>query len=802
LGKTHTPEAALAVAAPRASELEVLRSSKTSDGVELETGAGIWQLSAPRADTFRVHVARSRQAHGLPAFAVDAEALAHPSALKIEESDTLLLLRTEQALLRVDKKPLRLRLLDRAGEVVADQALRVTWEEPGVRLDFGLRDGERVFGLGDKVQGFDRRGHAFELWNTDAFGWKVDADPLYKSLPFWLYLRDGRAHAVFVDHPARASVDVGKKQSDVVSYEASSAQALDVYLFASAEPKRVLEAYTALTGRMPLPPLWALGHQQSRYGYLSEEEVRGVVGRLQKDKIPLDAVWLDIDYQAENKPFTVNTQAFPSFTKMLADFKASGVRTIAITDLHIKSYQHQPSPGYAPYDTGAAGDHFIHDQGGFFEGPVWPGASVFPEFTREKTRQWWGELYRDFVQQGVAGFWNDMNEPSVFVKDKTFSEEVQHRLDDGTTASHTLIHNVYGMLNARATYEGVRRLQPEVRPFILTRAAFAGVQKYAASWTGDNTADRSHLAVTIPQLLNLGVSGYAFVGADVGGFVGCPDAELFAQWMELGALQPFFRNHSAKKSCRREPWLFGTAIEARVRKAVERRYRLLPYLYTLFEEASRTGVPVMRPLWLEYPNDPATYAVENAYLLGRDLLIAPRLVAGAAAYRVTLPDVDWYDTQTLTLVHGGVHEVQSGPADSVRLFARAGAIIPEADVVQNTQQVPRGPLTLTLWPGADCSGSLYLDDGESFAFQAGKSRRLSFSCESGKTSLVVQSSSSGDYAVWWKELRLVVHDLPHAPEAVVDGAGRQLAFDYDTAKKTLVLTLPGSPTDFRLLATW
>jgi alpha-glucosidase len=802
LGRTQAPGQTVAVAAPRAAELKVLGSTRTSDGIRLETGAGILQLSAPRPDTFRIRVARSADARALPSFAVDAEALAGQSALKIEESDTLVLLRTDQALLRVDKQPLRLRLLDAAGQLVADDALRVTWQDQGVRLDCGLRDGERVFGLGDKVQGFDRRGNAFELWNTDAYGWKVDADPLYKSLPFWLFLRDGRAHALFVDNPARASVDVGKRQADLLSYEAKAALAFDVYLFASAEPKRVLEAYTALTGRTPLPPLWALGHHQSRYGYKSEDEVRGVVARLQKDKIPLDAVWLDIDYQADNTPFTVNAKTFPTFSKMLADFKASGVRTIAITDLHVKSYQHLPSPGYAPYDSGAAGDHFIRGQSGFFEGPVWPGPSVFPEFTREKTRQWWGALYRNFVEQGVAGFWNDMNEPALFVKDKTFPEEVMHRLDDGTTAPHVLIHNAYGMLNARATYEGVRKLRPEVRPFILTRAAFAGAQKYAATWTGDNTADRSHLAVTIPQLLNLGVSGYSFVGADVGGFVGCPDAELFAEWLELGALQPFFRNHSAKEACRREPWLFGAAIEARARKAIERRYRLLPYLYTAFEEASRSGVPVMRPLWLEYPNDVATYAIDNAYLLGPDLLVAPKLVAGAARYRVTLPDADWFDTQTLALVHAGAHELEAPPGDSVRLFARAGAIIPEAPVLQNTQETPQGPLTLTVWPGASCSGSLYLDDGESFAFQAGKFRRFQFSCDKTQTSLAVQSSSTGDYPAWWKELRVVAHDVPRAPSSVVDAAGAKLPFDYDAAKKTLVVKLPAGATDFRLVATW
>ena len=802
LGKTRVaaPTAAAAVAVPPSAE--VLRTASTPDGFELETSAGLFWISAPRPDTFRLRIARRKSARGLPSFAVEPDALRAAVRPLVEESDSLVLLRTEQALLRIDKKPLRIRLMNPAGEVIADEALRVTWAQPGVRLDFGLSGGERVFGLGDKVQGFDRRGHAFELWNTDAYGWKVDADPLYKSLPFWLCLRAGRAHAVYVDHPARASVDVGKRQADLLSYEAKAGEAFDVYLFAGAEPKRVVEAYTALTGRTPLPPLWALGHHQSRYGYKSEEEVRGVVGRLQQDKIPLDAIWLDIDYQAGNAPFTVDDKAFPTFAKMVADFKAKGVQTVVITDLHVKSYQSVPSPGYAPYDTGAAGDHFIRGQKGFFEGPVWPGASVFPEFTRAATRQWWGGLYRGFVEQGVAGFWNDMNEPALFVKDKTFPEDVQHRLDDGTSAAHTLVHNAYGSLNARATYEGVRRLRPHVRPFILTRAASAGAQKYAASWTGDNPADRSHLAVTIPQLLNLGVSGYPFNGADVGGFVGCPDAELFAEWMELGALQPFFRNHSAKEACRREPWLFGSAIEARARAAVEQRYRLLPYLYTLFEEASRTGVPVMRPLWLEYPNDATVSDVQDTYLLGSDLLVAPKLVSGAGPYRVTLPAGDWYDTETSARVAGGVRDVSASATRSVRLFARAGAIIPEAPVVRNTHEPAQGPLLLTVWPGPDCSGSLYLDDGQSFAFESGKSRRLQLSCESAEASISVQSSSRGGYPPWWKTLSVVIHDVPRVPQSVVDEAGAQLSHDYDAKTKTLVVALPRNSTDFRLVARW
>jgi alpha-glucosidase len=477
------------------------------------------------------------------------------------------------------------------------------------------------------------------------------------------------------------------------------------------------------------------------------------------------------------------------------------VHTVVITDPHIKSYQNLPPAEYPPYVTGAAGDHFLRDaKGAFVEGKVWPGASVFPEFTLQRTRTWWGGLYRDFVAQGVSGFWNDMNEPALLGNEKTFPETLEHRLDDGSRAPHRLIHNAYGALNVRATYEGVKALRPAERPFVLTRAAYAGVQRYAASWTGDNTADRSHLAVTIPQLLNLGISGFAFNGADVGGFIGCPDAVLFAEWMELGALQPFFRNHSMNDACRREPWLFGAATLSRARKAVERRYRLLPYLYTVFEESSRTGAPVMRPLWFDHPSDESVYDEARAYLLGRDLLVAPKLVAGATSHEVKLPSGDWYDTHTLERASGGTRQISSQVGDSVRLFARAGAIIAQQDVVASTRDVPRGPLLVEVWPGDDCSGALYVDDGASFDYQQGKFLRVQYACERSEAAFQVSATPQGSYAPWWKQVRLVLHDVSRAPRSVTDAAGKALPSQLDAKTRTLTVTLDGATPDFRVTA--
>ncbi len=766
--------------------------------VDIDGDGAHLRLMVLAPDVVRVLITRAGASKPLASFAVDPAAQAGSAPYTLAESSESILVRTARLSIRITKQPLSAALLDPSQHLIDEQATPVTWGDSGYSASFTLAPGAQVYGLGDKVKGFDRRGQSFELWNSDAYGWKPDADPLYKAIPFLLFLDAGHAHGLFLDSPVRATLDVARDKSDELRYTAEEGKALDFYWFVGPDPKDVVRSYTALTGRTPLPPRWALGYHQSRYSYLSEQEARSVGERLRSERVPSDALWLDIDYQKGNAPFTVDSQAFPNFAGMVADFAKAGLHTVVITDPHPKSYQGSALPsGYVPYDSGAAGDHFLHDpHGGFLEEKVWPGLSVFPEFTLSRTRRWWGDLYAGFVEQGVAGFWNDMNEPAAFNDIKTLPPFVQHRFDDGTTLDHTFVHNAYGGLNARATFEGLRRLRPNVRPFVLTRAAYAGTQRYAATWTGDNSATREHLALSIGQLANLGVSGYAFSGVDAGGFVGCPDPELLAEWLEVAAFQPFFRNHSAKDACRREPWVHGAATLARIRSAIERRYRLLPYLYTVFEEASRTGLPVLRPLWLEYPSDAASQRNAQSFLLGSDLLVAPKLVEGNVGYTVQLPARGWYDTVTEELLQSGGAVQVPASADSVRVFVRAGAIIPEQPVVQFADQAPTGPFTLDAWPGAPCSGALYLDDGQSFAFQNGVSRRIGYECRLDQGSFSVSSHSVGSFPTWWQETSLIVHAAPHAPRAVRDAAGSPLEHRYDAQRHTVTVRLPGASADW------
>ncbi|MCL2661198.1 MAG: DUF5110 domain-containing protein, partial [Acidobacteriaceae bacterium] len=470
---------------------------------------------------------------------------------------------------------------------------------------------------------------------------------------------------------------------------------------------------------------------------------------------------------------------------------------------------HLPHQGYAPFDSGMAGDHFVKNRdGSLFVGPVWPGPAVFPDFTQSSSRAWWGTLYSDFVRLGVAGFWNDMNEPSVFVPSKTMPDDVQHRINEPgftpRTATHLEIHNIFGMQNTRATYEGVLKLRPGERPFVLTRASYAGGQRYAATWTGDNSSTWNHLRMTTPMLLNLGLSGFGMSGADVGGFGMTPQPELLTRWLEVAAFQPIDRDHTAKGSGDQEPWVHGIAQEAIRRRYIEERYRLMPYLYTTAEEMSRTGVPIVRPLFLEFPQatpdgHPLDLDAGGEFLFGPDLLVAPSQYPDMMdAYAVTLPPGGWYDYWTGRLVTAPV--VITPTLETLPVFVRGGAIIPVQPLVQSTGITPEGPLTLRVYVGANCHGTVYQDDGISFAYRQGTSMRMDSTCgiENGDLHIHI-GAHQGAFHPWWKQLRVEVYGWM-SPAATATVNGKPVPLDRPEAPMESNLTLddPGTGLEITL----
>jgi alpha-glucosidase len=670
----------------------------------------------------------------------------------------------------VQKSPLRLTFLDANGKVLSQEQADYPAAFNGTefRVWKTMPIDEHYFGLGDKTGPLDHREIAFTNWNTDMFGWQESTDPLYKAIPFFLAMRHGTAYGIFLDNTYRTSFDFGKESRDSYSF-GSDGGPLDYYFFYGPTPKRVIEQFTQLVGRTPLPPLFALGYQQCRYSYYPESQVREIASEFRKRKIPADVIYLDIDYQQDNRPFTINRERFPTFEKMVKDLGDEGFKLVTITDLHIA---HLPGQGYRPYDEGHEHDYFVKNpDGSEFVGKVWPGDSVFPDFTRKEVREWWGTLYTDFVKMGVRGFWNDMNEPSLFeTVTKTMPLDVVHNVE-GRKTDHREIHNVFGMQNVRATYEGMLRLQPNLRPFVLTRAAFAGTERYAATWSGDNTASWNHMRLSIPQLANLGVSGYSFVGDDIGGFNGSPTPELLTRWMELGVFNPIYRNHAAKGTRFREPWVDGPEHEKIRKRYIETRYRLLPYIYTSMEESSRTGVPFMRPMFVEFPDEDAFTTNGEEFMFGPSLLVAPKVWPFVDPYSVTLPKGDWYEYWTGTKVAGGKVISVDPPLDTLPVYVRAGSILTQQPVVQYVGEIPQGPLELRVYPGPQCSGDLYMDDGNTLAYQHGDNVRVHFSCSATSNSVQVDvSAPQGTYRPWFKNLQVSIYGVSGKPSSVeLDG---------------------------------
>jgi len=761
---------------------------KLTDGVELTAGLAKVRITAFRDGVIRVRLAP--QGSFPKDFSWAVIETPEPLAVTIEDSQNELRMTAGRIVVLVNKTPLLITFADATGKILlADEpSLPMAWDGTYIQSWKRMPPEEGYYGLGDKPGPMNHRNRAYTMWNTDFFGWQESDDPLYKDIPFFIGLNKGTAYGLFFDNTYRSSFDFGKESPDYFSFGAEGGE-LNYYFIAGPKPKEIVQQFTALVGRSPLPPLWSLGYQQSRYTYYPEARAREIVRTLRDKKIPADVIYFDIDYQDGNAPFTVSRQDFPHFEKMISDFRSLGMRTILITDLHIKK---NPGHGYAPYDSGVKNDAFVkYPDGSTYVGKVWPEDSVFPDFTLSRVRDWWGGLYKDFVNMGVAGFWNDMNEPATFqTLSKTMPLDVRHRLDDGTSLDHRAIHNVFGMQNVRATHDGLLKLRPDERPFVLTRAAYAGAERYAATWTGDNSATWNHIGMSVPQIMSLGLSGYSLVGADVGGFAGSPPVDLLTRWYELGVFYPIYRDHAAKGTADHEPWASGPEQEAIRKRYIELRYRLLPYIYTGIEETSRTGVPLMEPLFLEYPDAQEFYGEDHQFLFGRDLFVAPVVTEKVDAEDIHLPPGDWYDFWT-SEKHSYKEAISLHPRlDELPLYVRAGAIVPMQPVVQSTNEKPDGPLELRVYPGGDCRGTLYQDDGLTFAYQKGNFLRVNFTCQLSPGSLIVTSTvEKNSYQPWWNSAQLRIYGATTEPKQVHIGDQliHQWRYDHHTHAVTLIV---------------
>ena len=773
--------AAILLAATAPSAAAIAQPAQTSsaslvrlpNGIEAANAQLRIRVTALTDSIIRVRIARGGKFGEDASWAVPA-AVRHQSVAVSPTPDGF---RTAAVAVQLNPATLQLNVTDLAGRTIYADQSPVRFDGAGFTLRKSLPIDEHIYGLGDKTGSLDRRGSSFVDWNTDAFGFTPAQDPIYKSIPFFIGARPGNAYGLFLDNTWRSSFDFGHRDAGAIEVTAPDGP-IDYYLIAGPTVGEVVRRYTDLTGKPPMTPLWALGYQQSRYSYMSDAEVRQLAARFRKDRFPLDMIWLDIDYQDHYRPFTVNKKTFPDMRKLNADMAADGIRLVAITDLHVA---YLPNQGYAPFDTGMAGHHFVRKaDGSLYVAPVWPGPAVFPDFTRAATREWWGGLYKDFVADGFSGFWNDMNEPAVFeTPTKTMPLDNLHRVqsDDfaARDARHTEIHNVYGMQNTRGTFEGMQRLRPSLRPYVMTRASYAGGQRYSATWTGDNSSTWDHLRLCVEQLTNLGLSGFAYSGCDVGGFAGGPSADLLTRWFEIGAFSPVFRDHSAVNTPRAEPWVNGPEHYAIRKRFVEERYRLMPYIYAVAEQNARTGDPIMRPVFYDYA-DALRSDCDTAltFTLGRNLLVAgPPRPESPYPFDVCLPAGGWYDYWTGLPVTDRKLTRQN-KLDELPVFIRAGTILPRQPLVQSTKETPQGPLSLDVYPGEDCTGELYFDDGVSVN---GPILRQDLRCTVTPKGVTLRfGARQGSWRPWWKQIAVTVHGAHEVRKTIADqpGAGEVL----------------------------
>jgi alpha-glucosidase len=774
--------------------------------VRLRTGMATVEVTALAPDVFRVGLFAPDRRVDYTSFAVVSHGWQAGPVTIAEEADELALA-TSAATAHLSLDPLRIRFTDLMGRAFAedDPDLGMGWfvpsaEDPGVDLAnpagvLGMPvrvykrhpAGERYFGCGERTGELDKTGSYQLFWNVDPpRGHTALQNNLYVSIPFTMALTDGQAWGFFLDSATRVEFDLAHEDPDRAWFGATNGD-LVYYVIGGPKPQDVLARYTDLTGHTPMPPLWALGYGQSRFSYETAEDVRQVARSFRERDIPCDSLYLDIDTLDGYRVFTWNPVAFPDPKGLLDELRAMGFHVTSIVDAGVKV-----DDGYPVYAQGRARDLFCKTaDGDDYQNAVWPGLCVFPDFVNPETRAWWGEQHRPLLDAGVEGIWADMNEPALFVPlNSTMPVDVVHP-GGGKARLHVQVHNAYGSLMVGAAREGLLRLRPERRPFVISRAGYAGVQRHALLWTGDNSSTWEHLRMSASQLQNLGLSGVGWAGVDIGGYYGDATGELLARWMEFGIFQPFCRNHSEKQTRRQEPWVFGEPYESICRDLLRLRQRLLPYVYTLFEECHRTGAPILRPLFWADPDDAAACSMDDEFLLGDGLLVAPVARPGVEHRHVYLPAGSWFHLWTGARIDGPAHVLAHAPLGRPAVYARANTALPLWPVMDYVGQKETDPLTFVLHPSAGSgTATIYEDAGDGYEYLNGSYSRRSITCTADAASIrVVVGEQEGTFVPTRQRVRLELREIAARPKAVQLGNGPAV-WRYDREQRRLVVDLP------------
>ncbi|NIJ44258.1 alpha-glucosidase [Wenyingzhuangia heitensis] len=724
----------------------------------------ILQMTILRDSMFRFRYATGAKFENDFSYAISKDAVRGYNKLEITEDLEKYIITTSKLICYIAKTDLKTRIYDAVDQtLISEDELGFHWEESYelggniVKMTKNSPNGESFYGLGDKPEHTNLKGRRFQNWATDSYAFGRYTDPIYKAIPFYTAIQNKKAYGVFFDNSFRSHFDFCSERRNVTSFWAEGGE-MNYYFIYGPKMQDVVASYTNLTGTPELPPLWALGYHQCKWSYYPESNVKEITQKFRDLKIPCDAIYLDIDYMEGFRCFTWSKEYFPEPKRMVKELSDDGFKTVVIIDPGIKI-----DLEYDVFKEGLEKDYFCRRADGpYMKGKVWPGECYFPDFTKEEVREWWATLFQGLIEDiGVKGVWNDMNEPAVMdVPGKSFPNDVRHDYD-GNPCSHRKAHNVYGMQMAKATYMGLKKYNYPLRPFVITRSAYSGTQRYTSTWLGDNMATWEHLWIANVQAQRMAMSGFSFVGSDIGGFAQQPNGELYARWIQLGIFHPFCRTHSSGDHGDQEPWTFGQEVTDVVRKFIELRYQLLPYLYTTFYKYIEEGIPMLKSLILYDQEDTQTHHRTDEFLCGEHILACPIGEPNSKGRRMYIPRGNWFNYWTHELIEGGDEKWVDANLDSMPIFVKEGAIIPLWPVQQYVGEIEIEQLTLDVYfkNGKEVS-DVFEDANDGYDYTKGRYSLRHFTLTGKEDKLTIKQHKSGTFITGYETFKINLIGLP------------------------------------------
>ncbi|MHA7128246.1 glycoside hydrolase family 31 protein [Algoriphagus namhaensis] len=728
-------------------------------GIEGNTSTGKFKFTVFDSGIIRIQASRFEKFEENPYSVISSPT---STFFQIESDEDCIFLSTKKVTLKIRKRNFQLSFLDSKGQILnEDDPLGISWIGTEVSSYKKVQPKEKFIGLGEKTGNLNRFGNAYTNWNTDYFAYGTGDDPLYMSIPFFIGVHERGKYGIFLDNTHKSVFNFGASTNRFIYFGAEDGD-MDYYFIHEPSVREIISSYTQLTGRMEMPPKWALGFQQCRYSYYPDKEVYTLANTFREKNMPADVIYLDIHHMENYKVFTFDGEKFPDPKELISHLKQKGFRVVVIMDPGIKTQE-----GYAPYDEGKEKGLFVtYPDGETYQAQVWPGWCAFPDFTNPATRDWWVEKMKFYTDAGVDGFWTDMNEPASWGQ---FTPNLIEFDYEGEGASHRKARNVYGMQMARSAKEGIEVQNPKERPFVLTRAGFAGIQRHAAAWTGDNVASEEHMLAGVRLVNSLGLSGVAFSGYDVGGFAGEASKSLFARWMSIAAFSPFYRAHSMINTNDSEPWAFGEEVEEISRNYMKLRYQLLPTIYSSFYQSTLDGRPISASLAVSYAEDETIYssAFQNQYIFCDRFLVAP-VESTKELTKIYLPKGTWYNLFSGEKLSGGQSHLIECPLNYLPVFVKSGSIFAMQSCVSSTAERHDGVLRLHCYPGsASETFSLYEDDGISHDYKKGHHVQREITLEPENNRLLI-SEAKGEFQSEFDRIRIYLHDF-HRERIQIDG---------------------------------